>query len=82
MDENIIDVYEDYGQFVEIDIESLEVIYKKLPLSSQLVNEYNKPSIYVLYICVRFIQQIHEIKKLFPKSALIGFHIKYFWNVN
>ena len=54
MDEHIIEAHEDYGQFIEIDIESLEVVYKPSVRTGQSINEY-KPSIiyyiYVLFMC-------------------------------
>ena len=65
MNEHIIDVYEDYGQFVELDIESQELIYNK-PIpnpNSFLTNELKPPSlirsIYVIFMCI--IKKIHEL---------------------
>jgi|TARA_B100001175_G_C19511460_1_gene644185 hypothetical protein len=59
MEQHIIDIREDYGQFIEIDIESLEVI-RRVP---KKVNEYMKPSlIHSIYTIVMFVlKQIHEV---------------------
>ena len=66
MEQHVIDIREDYGQFIELDsqfierdIESLEVIQKE----PKKVNEYMKPSlIHSIYTVVMFVlKQIHEI---------------------
>ena len=65
MDEHIIDIH-DYGQFVELDIESQELINNKpIPPSpnTSLMNELNRPSfirsIYLIFMCI--MKQIHDL---------------------
>ena len=54
---------EDYGQFIEIDIESLEVIYKKPPPHTKIQYSYiHSTVIHTTYaVVIYFFHSIHGL---------------------